>query len=73
MRIGLGNVSVVLVLSLHLILPSLAAAQENFYQGKTIGMIVGTSVGGGFDAHTRMIGEYSESQITLLAHDLCIV
>jgi tripartite-type tricarboxylate transporter receptor subunit TctC len=73
MRIGLRNVSVLFVLSLHLILPSFAAARENFYQGKTIGMIVGTSAGGGFDAYTRTIGEYSESQISLLAHDLCIV
>lgn len=30
-------------------------AQEPFYKGKTIRVVVGTSAGGGFDAYTRMI------------------
>jgi tripartite-type tricarboxylate transporter receptor subunit TctC len=32
-----------------------ASPQENFYQGKTIRMIVATSAGGGFDTYTRTI------------------
>ncbi len=40
------------------ILPGSAAAQENFYQGKTIRMIVGTSAGGGFDTYTRTIARH---------------
>jgi tripartite-type tricarboxylate transporter receptor subunit TctC len=33
-------------------------AQANFYEGKTIRMIVGFSAGGGYDAYTRMIGRH---------------
>jgi len=40
------------------IVPGSAAAQENFYQGKTIRMIVGTSAGGGFDTYTRTIARH---------------
>ena len=35
-----------------------AFAQEPFYKGKTIRMIVATSAGGGFDAYTRMIARH---------------
>lgn len=34
------------------------AAQENFYKGKTLRMIVGTSAGGGFDTYTRTIARH---------------
>ena len=47
-----------LVLSLLLALPNLVGAQENFYKGKTIRMIVGTSAGGGFDTYTRTIARH---------------
>jgi tripartite-type tricarboxylate transporter receptor subunit TctC len=30
-------------------------AQEPFYKGKTIRVVVATSAGGGFDAYTRMM------------------
>ena len=40
------------------IVPGSGAAQENFYQGKTIRMIVGTSAGGGFDTYTRTIARH---------------
>jgi tripartite-type tricarboxylate transporter receptor subunit TctC len=39
-------------------LPCLVGAQENFYKGKTIRMIVGTSAGGGFDTYTRTIARH---------------
>ncbi len=35
-----------------------AFAQEPFYKGKAIRMIVATSAGGGFDAYTRMIARH---------------
>src|SRR4249920_1705658 len=47
-----------LFLSLLLALPNLVGAQENFYKGKTIRMIVGTSAGGGFDTYTRTIARH---------------
>ncbi len=37
---------------------SAARAQENFYKGKTIRMIVATSAGGGFDTYTRTIARH---------------
>ena len=38
--------------------PVWALAQESFYKGKTIRMIVGTSAGGGFDTYTRTIARH---------------
>ena len=35
-------------------------AQEPFYKGKTIRIVVATSAGGGFDAYTRMITRHME-------------
>jgi tripartite-type tricarboxylate transporter receptor subunit TctC len=35
-----------------------ALAQDSFYRGKTIRMIVGTSAGGGFDTYTRTIARH---------------
>lgn len=35
-----------------------ASADEEFYRGKTIRIIVGFSAGGGFDAYARMIGRH---------------
>jgi hypothetical protein len=34
------------------------AAEENFYQGKTITIVVGTTAGGGYDAYARLLGKY---------------
>jgi tripartite-type tricarboxylate transporter receptor subunit TctC len=38
-----------------LFLSSFTSAQEPFYKGKTIRMVVATSAGGGFDAYSRTI------------------
>src|SRR6266498_2094121 len=35
-----------------------APAQENFYKGKTIRLIVGLAPGGGFDAYSRVIARH---------------
>jgi len=40
------------------VLPRLVGAQENFYKGKTIRIIVGTSAGGGFDTYTRTLARH---------------
>ena len=38
-------------------------AQTNFYEGKTIRMIVGFTAGGGYDAYTRTIGRHMGKHI----------
>ena len=48
---------IVSVLGLFL-LAGQAPAQELFYKGKTLRMIVGTSAGGGFDAYTRTLARH---------------
>ena len=47
-----------ILLSLVLLSPDLARAQETFYKGKTLRIIVGTSAGGGFDTYTRSIARH---------------
>jgi tripartite-type tricarboxylate transporter receptor subunit TctC len=39
------------------------SAQANFYQGKTIRMIVGFTAGGGYDTYTRTIGRHMGKHI----------
>lgn len=41
-----------------LVLPSGANAQDSFYQGKTIRIIVGASAGGGYDTYSRTIARH---------------
>ncbi|MGH7872168.1 MAG: Bug family tripartite tricarboxylate transporter substrate binding protein, partial [Candidatus Binatia bacterium] len=41
-----------------------AFAQEPFYKGKNIRMIVATSAGGGFDAYTRVIARHIGKHIS---------
>src|SRR5882762_11218418 len=38
-------------------------AQSNFYEGKTIRLIVGFTAGGGYDAYTRAIGRHMGKHI----------
>jgi tripartite-type tricarboxylate transporter receptor subunit TctC len=38
--------------------PTLTFAQDSFYKGKTIRIIVGTSAGGGFDTYTRTLARH---------------
>src|SRR5919106_1212094 len=42
---------------------SSAFAQEKFFEGKTIRIIVGFSAGGGFDAHSRAIARHMSKHI----------
>lgn len=50
------------LLSLFLFIPlsltTPVSAQESFYKGKTIRIIVGTSPGGGYDTYTRLIARH---------------
>ena len=61
-------------LSLLLALPNLLGAQEQFYKGKTIRMIVGTSAGGGFDTYTRTLarhfGKHVPGQPTIVVENM---
>jgi tripartite-type tricarboxylate transporter receptor subunit TctC len=38
--------------------PAATFAQDSFYQGKTVRIIVGTSAGGGFDTYTRTLARH---------------
>jgi tripartite-type tricarboxylate transporter receptor subunit TctC len=40
-------------------------AQTNFYEGKTIRMIVGFTAGGGYDAYTRTISRHMGKHIPI--------
>ena len=42
---------------------TVASAQDNFYEGKTIRIIVGFSPGGGYDALARMISRHMPKYI----------
>src|SRR5689334_11328923 len=44
-------------------LSSPAAAQADFYKGKTIEMIISTGVGGGLDSNARMVARYLTKHI----------
>lgn len=54
---------IILALSIALPLSSGADAQDNFYQGKTIRLIVGTAPGGGYDLWPRMMIPYYAQHI----------
>lgn len=51
------------VLIAVLLLAGTVYGQENFYNGKTIRIIVGFSPGGGFDIYTRMIARHMRKHI----------
>ncbi|TMA86694.1 MAG: hypothetical protein E6J74_31245 [Deltaproteobacteria bacterium] len=55
-RRSLSVVSFVLTLAVQTL--PLVFAQENFYKGKTIRLIVGLAPGGGFDAYSRVIARH---------------
>jgi len=52
-----------LLLGATLIAANQGIAQEEFYKGKTVRIIVGTSAGGGFDTYTRTIARHLGKQI----------
>jgi tripartite-type tricarboxylate transporter receptor subunit TctC len=46
-----------------LFVPRISLAQANFYEGKTIRIIVGFSPGGGYDALARMLSRHMPKYI----------
>ncbi len=61
MMFRLRNLSAVIVVSLFL--GSLASAQDSFYKGKTVRIIVGASAGGGYDTYSRTIARHMGKHI----------
>jgi tripartite-type tricarboxylate transporter receptor subunit TctC len=51
------------VLAVGLIAPSPAAAQADFYRGKSIELIISTGVGGGLDANARVVARHLANHI----------
>jgi tripartite-type tricarboxylate transporter receptor subunit TctC len=47
-----------LLTAMMLVWPSGASAQEPFFKGKTVRIVVGFAAGGGFDTYTRAIARY---------------
>jgi tripartite-type tricarboxylate transporter receptor subunit TctC len=54
--------TLIVVLFLFMVTPNLPA-QTNFYEGKTIRVIVGGSAGGGFDTYSRVIARHMGKHI----------
>jgi putative tricarboxylic transport membrane protein len=55
LRLSLMAASILMVLSLS---TPMALASDNYYQGKTVKLIVGYSAGGGFDAYARILAPH---------------
>lgn len=47
-----------MLLGLIMLWPDLVGAQENFYQGKTVRIIVGLAAGGGYDLYARTLARH---------------
>jgi tripartite-type tricarboxylate transporter receptor subunit TctC len=56
-------VGIVFILTLELLNLERAFAQANFYQGKTISMIVGTKAGDAYDLYPRLLAEFLPKHI----------
>ena len=41
-----------------IIAPTPAAGSEDFYRGKTVSLVIGYSVGGGYDAYARLLARH---------------
>jgi tripartite-type tricarboxylate transporter receptor subunit TctC len=54
--------------------PALAAGVEDFYKGKTISLVIGYSVGGGYDLYGRLLarhmGKYIPGQPTIVPQNM---
>jgi tripartite-type tricarboxylate transporter receptor subunit TctC len=50
---GLGAIFAAILLE-----PAAAAGVEDFYRGKTLGIVIGSSVGGGYDQYARVLARY---------------
>ena len=57
------RVSAVCLLALSFCLPAVLFAQDVFFKGKTIRLIVGLAPGGGFDTYSRVIARHMGKHI----------
>jgi hypothetical protein len=48
------------------------SAQENFYGGKTLRLVVGFSAGGGFDVYSRAISRHITGKLTQGWQGICL-
>ena len=55
---GLRNVLIGIWAGLLLATPASAQSVEQFYKGKRLTMLVGSAVGGGYDAYARMVSRH---------------
>src|SRR5262245_41944301 len=58
-----GLLAALAVIVSAVIVPSPAAAQADFYKGRTIELIVSTGVGGGLDANARVVARHLVNHI----------
>jgi len=61
MMFRLRNLLVIIIVSLFLV--SFASAQDSFYKGKTVRIIVGAAAGGGYDTYSRTIARHMGKHI----------
>src|SRR5258708_35713255 len=52
-----------MALAMALTVPGSAAAQADFYKGKTIDLVISTGVGGGLDANARVVARHLADHI----------
>ena len=58
MRRGARSVLLGVCAGLLLVSPALGQSVESFYKGKRLTMLVGSAVGGGYDAYARFVGRH---------------
>jgi tripartite-type tricarboxylate transporter receptor subunit TctC len=56
--IFLGTAATIAVLTTILMGPAVSAGVEDFYKGKTLSLIIGYSVGGGYDLYGRLLARH---------------
>jgi tripartite-type tricarboxylate transporter receptor subunit TctC len=61
--IDLSARALAVLLAAALLAPAPAAAQADFYKGKTIDMVISTGVGGGLDANARVVARHLADHI----------
>jgi tripartite-type tricarboxylate transporter receptor subunit TctC len=69
-----GTAIATAVLALSMTPPALCAGVEEFYKGKTISLVIGYSVGGGYDLYGRLLarhmGKYIPGRPTIVPQNL---
>jgi tripartite-type tricarboxylate transporter receptor subunit TctC len=58
-----AQVAIIMLLTTLALAPAPAAAQADFYKGKTIDLVISTGVGGGLDANARVVARHLADHI----------